>query len=209
MALSDFGKKLPLIGGLLGGGPKASIVGLDNPTKDLIHEGVQRSINESSGDISGQLQEGTAQAMDSLSGPDAGLTAAGTGQDENMLRAIQNKFRNESSKDLKKFRMQTDLQSKLLKSQRMQQMSQQAMMKQNVMTQNFAMLSQAYQQNEAARAEVISNIIGLGGTAAMMSGGGAKPRPMVNVTPPNFSSQEMASTSNGNMFGMSQGYGQF
>ena len=167
-SLKEYGKAIPFVGGLLGDGPQANIVGLDRDTKRMINEGTQRAINATPESISAQMMAGAEPAAKGLAMPDAAQTAGSTGQDEGMLRAIQNKFRGETAKDLRKFRTQSDMQSKILKGQRMQQMSQQALMQQNVQTQNFAMLSQAYQQNEAARAQVISSIIGVGTNAAMI-----------------------------------------
>ena len=196
--------------------PDVQAVPLDSGTRGLIKEGVNRSINESPEQISEQMLGGVESGVAALSPSDEMISqeAERTGQNPYLLQAVQNKYRGETARDLGRFKTQADMQSRLLKAERMQQIAQSAIAGQQVQTNNFAMLSQAFQQNEAARASVISNIIGLGQTAYLYgklnevsptrakaaAAGGSELNP--------FASQDPIG-GNSNPFGMNQGYGQF
>lgn len=157
-------KKIPVLSGIFGGSPDVKAVDLDQGTKDLIHNAVGRATNETPQDIQGQILNGVGGANEGMSQTpeQLGQEAVRTGQDPALMQAISNRYRQMNTQDLDRFKNQSDVQSRYLKGQRMAQISQAAMAQQQVQTNNYAMLSQAYQANEAARAEVVSNIIGAG-----------------------------------------------
>jgi hypothetical protein len=169
-SFKDFARKIPVLGSMFGGGPDQQVTPLDSATKGLINENINRSINETPDDISKQILQGVEPNVSALGmGPEmTNREAVRTGQDPYMMSALSNKFRQNTAKDYQRFKSQTDAQSRLMKGQRMADASQMAFMKQQVQTNNFAMLSQAFQQNEMARAQVISSFIGLGTNAAML-----------------------------------------
>lgn len=163
--------KVPLLGNILGNSPQMNVVGLDPQSQGMIHDAAQRAINQTPDDIAKQNAQGIDAGVKALGQSDeqTNQEAQRTGQDPHMMQAVMNKYRNITRDDLKRFSTQNDIQSKLQKSQRMADVSQAAMAQQQVQTQNFAMLAQAYQQNEMARAQVVSSFIDLGGNAALIN----------------------------------------
>ena len=215
-SVNDIFKQVPILGGMLQG-PNQEIISLDPQTQGMIAEGVNRAVGQTPSDIANQSMAGVESAVRGLSPSDdmVNREAVRTGQNPYLMSAVQNKLRQETSRDLARFKSQADIQARLAKAQRMQQISQSALAGQQVQLNNFMALSQAYQQNEMARAQVISNVIGLGSTANMINKlpPGSSRRTVAALNTFN-SNQDNFNTSsqiggNNNSFGMSQGYGQF
>jgi len=211
-------EQVPLLGGMFQG-PDMQIVPLDSGTKGLIGESVGRAVSQTPDQIRNQMLQGVEANVSSLSPSSQMISqeSARTGQDPYMMSAIQNRYRSETARDLDRFKSQADLQSRIQKGQRMAQVAQSAIAGQQVQLNNFAALSQAYQMNEAARAQVISSVIGLAGTGYMISklpeGSSRRTGAAINTfnsMQDNFSGGTQTSIGgNSNQFGMSDNYGQF
>lgn len=199
---------LPLVGGVFGGSPQPTPVGLDKDTTKLINSGAQRNINQTSGDIENQMTSGVQNAVNSIGG-NLDQEAARTAQDPHLLQAIQNQYRGRTASDLNRFKNQMDMQSRIAKGDRMSQFAQTALAQQQVQTGNYEMLANAYQQNQAARADVISSVIGLASTAQVMQA--AKANRGLNSFNNNGGAMSSQGSigGNNNPFGMDEGYGQF
>lgn len=95
---------------------------------------------------------------------------AATGQDPAMLRAIRNQYGQQAQKGINTIVKQNQINAPLTQGNELHQAGMMAQAQQNVATQNYEALTDAYNQNMAARAQVISsvfNVMGAGGGMAM------------------------------------------
>lgn len=165
-----------IIDGLLGGnGPSLNIVPLDAGTTKIIGDQTTRA-GQSDASLGAQDNAGVKAAgqLPMQTDQQIGQQAAGTGQNASMLQAIRNQYSNQAGKGIQNIVNQNQNQVGMQRAQMMQQASQAALAQQQVETTNFSMLSQAMNQADAARSQILSGILGVGGMAAGMAMGRAR-----------------------------------
>lgn len=140
------------------------IVELDPGTlKGIEDQSLQaaRPVEEFNKEISqGVGEQGFMQGQSSMPNPYLG-------------EAIRQKYRSIAHQDLDNIRLQNETQAKFRKSQQLQKSFQMQMAKQNVQTANYEALARANMEAEMARAEVLVNVLGIGGRIGGMYAGGA------------------------------------
>lgn len=147
-----------------GQGVTANVVPLDDQTNQLISAGVNRATAPSD-QVANNLNAGVGDSTSSLAGPSVDQRAAKTGENAPMLQAIKNQYNQVAGKDIQRITNQNRINADVTKSQWLKQYAAGAMAQQNVATQNYASLTNAYNQSQMARAQVLSSILGLGGVA--------------------------------------------
>lgn len=134
---------------------QARKVNLDPQTDQLINQSAQGSM-QNSGQLHAQAMEGTQDAMSFLPQEGMGNVA--------MSGALTNKYRQLAQNDIDKLSLQQKYLSGQRKAQRLRQSAQQAQARQQVTNDNYRRVVDAYNANMAARAQVISSVLGLAGT---------------------------------------------
>lgn len=158
------------VGNAFGGkGVSYTPVDIDPKTQKLIDDSVTRA-TASNEEIAGKLNQGVNDTGNQALQTDQSLKqeAAQTGQDPSMLQAIRNQFNQSAGKGIQRIISNNNNQAQLTKANWLQQSAQYSMAQQNVATQNFAALTQAYSDSQMARAQLISSVLSLGGTAGGM-----------------------------------------
>lgn len=160
-----------LLSGLFGGGsaPEPKTVALDDGTQRLIDEGAARSQRDASA-FGDDLNKGVAQAAQAFAQP----AQAPAGQDDGLYSALRQSYNTRGGSGLKNLMQQNQYKGVLEKADRMRQVSSQMAAQQNVAAQNMAMLTQAYNQSEAARAGLIGSLFQLAGTGMAISAANSK-----------------------------------
>lgn len=154
-----------------GKGPDYTAVPLDAGTSELIHQNTL-SATQTPEQIAARSNAGIQGASGEGLQSDQQLQAhaAATGQNPAMLAAIRNQYGQAAQKGVNSIVKQNEINAPLTKADYLQKAAQMAQAKMNVATQNYEGLTDAYNQNMAARAQVISsvfNVAGAGGGAAM------------------------------------------
>jgi hypothetical protein len=163
---------IPIVGGMFGRDPKLNTVDLDKGTSALVDASAQRVIHETPEQIRQQLTQGIGTELPQMP---IEQQAAQSGQDPNLLGAIRRQYSAKANQSVQRLKDQAHLDAQLEKGKRMSEFSRVAIARQQVQTQNFEALAQAYQQNQAARAQMISSLINLGGTAYALHSMNTKP----------------------------------
>lgn len=158
-----------LLGGLFGSAPDRVIVPRDEQADALLNAGIERSKrpDEAYGQ---ETNAGVNDMANSLtSSPDVQQQAAQSGQNPAMLSAMSNVYRGQAQGDINKIMKTNDQNAQFRKSEALRQMSMAALGRQQAETNVFSQLTEAYNQQEAARAGVISSIFQVGRQGMMMS----------------------------------------
>lgn len=142
-------------------------VPLDAESNQLLNNlGVRAA--RSTSDFAAEANKGVGQAgqmpLQTNQQLDQQLSGFGGG-DPHMAHAIRSAFNARSSADVNRIKNQFGMQAEFEKSNAMKQAAQLAAARNKVNIQNFEGLSQAYEDSEKARAEVISSFMSLGGRA--------------------------------------------
>lgn len=143
--------------------PDPKIVGEDPQAAALITEGTNRAVAPTS-EHAANINANVAN-MSQLNGKPDEATDAGLGQSPGFLTALRNQYAARSSKDIDKIQAGNMQRAEMMRADKMRKMAQAAMGQQRVMTQNYEMLTQAYNDAEAARAQLVSSIFQMGGAA--------------------------------------------
>lgn len=142
-------------------------VPLDPTTQGLINQ----QGSEATGNIGGLMNQnvqaqGTAQMN---SGPSAQQSAAkmgGSGASPYMNQAIRNQYNQTAQKSINQIMQRNNWNAPGMQSQMLKQYAMNAYSQQQVETNNYQGLVNAYNSTLAARAGVISSVLGMGGAAA-------------------------------------------
>src|SRR3954469_6109575 len=132
-------------------------VNLDPQTNQLIDQSGRDSLKSSS-DLARDAMQGTGDT-NFLSG------AKGSGNVA-MSGALTNKYGKLAGDQMQALGAQQGFQAEQTRAQRLQQSAIMANARQQVANQNYARQIQAYNNQQAARAQVLSSLMGLAGTAA-------------------------------------------
>lgn len=148
--------------------PQPTLVPLDPGTNSLIDQSVARG-QQSTQQFADQQNAGVNQAATQGYGQTPqqaeqhDQSMGYSGADGAMNSAIRNQYRADSGATINRLKDAYSQQAVFQKSQALQQASAQAMARQKVTTQSYSTLMNAYNQTEAARAQVLNSILGAGG----------------------------------------------
>jgi exosome complex RNA-binding protein Csl4 len=107
----------------------------------------------------------------------ANARSAQTGENSTGLQAIRNQYNKVAGDAVGGIIRQNQNNAAIQKSQWQQQAARSAIAQQQVQTQNYEMMTNAMNQADMARAQVLSSILGVGGMAAGMYAGSHHSRP--------------------------------
>lgn len=160
--------------GLGGTAPQPTIVPLDAGTNGLIDQAVARG-QQSQQQFADQQNQGVTEGSQQASQTPQAATDAdqsrGYGEGGQAINtAIRNQYQSQSGATINRLKDAYSQNAAFQKNQALQQASAEAMARQKVTTQSYATLMNAYNQTEAARAQVLNSILGAGG---MMAGAAA------------------------------------
>lgn len=190
-----------LVNGVLGGGdaPDRKNVDLNPKAKELIKAGVNRAMR-SPEEYAAERNAGVDNATQVIGPNENQLNqqAAQMGQDPAMLKAISNVYQGQAGQQIARLKSDNNLKSGLMKAESLKRMAHAAIAQQNVETQNFERLTDAYNQNEIARAQFVSSLFQVGRQAYI----GSK---MKVKSAPNFSMGDMENVSG--KYGAMSGWG--
>lgn len=151
-----------------GKGPERQTVDLDPTTQQMINDTVNRASSDPS-QFAARANAGVGEAgQQAFQSPEQmAQQSAGMGEynQEAMGTAIQNKYRQLAGKDIGHITRTNDINSLMMKGNALHRAAGMALAQQQVRTQNFEALTQAYNDNQMARAQVIKGILGRGGEA--------------------------------------------
>ena len=161
--------------GLVKNAPDPKIVGEDPETANLIKQGVDRATaptEEHAANINANV--GT---MSQLGGKTGEQIDSGLAQSPGFLTALRNQYAARSSSDINKIHTNNQQRAEMMRADKMRKMAMAAMGQQRAMTQNYEMLTQAYNDAEIARAQLVSSIFQMGGQAGGMAMANKKRQP--------------------------------
>lgn len=149
--------------------PDRQIVQQDPAVNDLINAQVERA---------SKGPEAFAQAKNvgidqSSTAPNFQMLAqqgSRTGEDQGMLNAIQNVYRQKDNQNIERLKQKNAQTSEIDRADALRKAAMAAMGRQQVQNDIFGQLTDAYNQQEAARAQFVSGLFGIGRQAAMMGG---------------------------------------
>lgn len=167
--------------GLVKSTPDPVIVGEDPQTAEMIKQGVDRATaptEEHAANINANVAN-----MSQLGGKSGEEIDAGLGQSPGFLTALRNQYAARSSKDIDKIQAGNMQRAEMMRADKMRKMAMAAMGQQRAQTQNYEMLTQSYNDAEAARAQLISSIfqMGAGAGGAAMANKGKKPQQNLQI----------------------------
>lgn len=164
-------KKIPILNAVFGDTPKLKTIPLDPYTQGLVGDIKDRAANMTEEGVNQELTEPaiTASAQFEQTPQMASQEAARTGNSPGTIDAIRNIYRQNNARDIERFKNQMNVQSKLTYGERLNRASGINQMANQVNLNNMELQGQAYRQNQMARAQVISSILDLGGTAYMIN----------------------------------------
>lgn len=190
--------------GLFGETPQPKQVELDPATGGLLHQGTDLATR--SGDqYATDMNQNVANNAKSLQQNDqqAAQESQKLGMDPGFFGGLRNAYNAQSDATVQKLMRQNSLKAEMQRSDQMSRMAKAAMAQQQAATQNYAMLTKAYNESEMARAQLVSSLYQTAGTAVgtMAGNPAAMKKPGGNVD--GYTKPELgASASNPN-----QGYG--
>lgn len=152
-----------------GSNPSLKVVPLDPGTQKLIGDTTARA-GQSNAELTKQANEGVAASGAQATQSDQSLKqdAAASGQNPAMLQAIKNQYGQVAGKSIQDTVTRNQNNASMRRAQMLSEAAKAQLAKQQVETQNYEALSNAMNQAEMARAQVLSSIFGAVGTAAGM-----------------------------------------
>lgn len=163
-----------LLDSILGGsGPSLNIVPLDSGTQGLIKGQVDRA-TAGPGAIAEKANAGVREAgAQAQATPDqTNQRAAQTGEGSAGLSAIRNQYMKTAGDAVGGIVRSNQANAAVTQGNMLNQAARSALAQQQVQTQNYEMMTQAMNAADAARAQVLSNVLGVGGMAAGMYAAG-------------------------------------
>lgn len=150
--------------------PKPGIAPLDPGTQGLINAGVTRA-GQSGGQFADQINQGVSQNSASV-GQDqqhASQEDQQFGGTQPMSDALRNAYSAQSGTNIGKLMKSNQYRGELAKSDYMNKMSQVAVAQQRVAAQNYATLTDAYNQSENSRAQFVNSLFQIGQQGMVMA----------------------------------------
>lgn len=152
--------------GLFGKAPDVKTVAVDQGTQDLLNKGVDNAIRPTEQfhqDINANVDKGAASIGAGKTGEQ---TDAGLANTPGFTQALRDKYATMNQKDINDLKFRNKQQAEMTRADQMHKMAMAAMGQQRAATQNYQMLSDAYNQNEAARAQFVNELFQTGSYAA-------------------------------------------
>lgn len=168
--------------GLLGGDtPQPNFVPLDAGTQGLLDQGVA-SASRPASDFANDLNKNVSENASGFMGNEqqSSQEAKRTGQDPGMFNALRNAYGSQAGTQIKQITNANQYKAQMMKADYLHQMAIAAVGQQQVATQNYSMLTDAYNQSEMARAGFVNTLFQTANTAMVM---GAKKRPSTKTQP--------------------------
>jgi len=168
-----------LLDALTGGsGPSLNIVPLDSGTQNLINGQVHNAA-QSDQQISDRLNAGVKDAgqQGMQTSDQLNQRATQTGENPASLEAIRRQYNKVAGDAVGSVVRNNQTNAAMTRANWMNQAARSALAQQQVQTQNYEMMSQAMNAADAARAQILSNILGVVGTGAGMYFGSRKGKP--------------------------------
>jgi hypothetical protein len=147
--------------------PDRKIIKIDPQTNQLIDEGIQRA-GQTPDQIAARHLEGVDQAagLARQSDQQAAQQQASLGYSSpGMNQAIRNQYNSQAGQEINRLKNAYGQNAEFEKSAQIQQAFAQAQARQNVTLQSYSRLMDAYNATEGARAQMLSSILGAGGSA--------------------------------------------
>ncbi len=156
--------------------PDRKIIGLDPGTNSLIDSSIARGQQTpdqfAQQSLSGVPEAGAKAQLSDEQGAQEDARSGYTGSAIN--QAIRNQYNAQSGANIQRLQSAYSQNAIFQKNAALQQASAQAMARQNVTTQSYQKLMEAYNNTETARAQLLSAVLGAGGTVAGMAAGSPK-----------------------------------
>lgn len=165
------------MGGLLGKSPDApGFEKLDSETQKLLDLKKDKS-SRSAADFIGELNEHLDQGLLSIDNSPESIQAesASKGVDPNFHKAMMNKYYTKSKQAIDRLKSYSSLEGENKKSEELAKMSRALIGQERARTQQYEILTQAYNQQEASKANMINSLFQLGSYGMMMGMSGQKP----------------------------------
>lgn len=159
---------------LFGGsnGPSYNVVPLDPGTQKLINTQASTATDpNAAAKLNAGVAEAGNQGMETEA--QANQKAASSGESPGMLQAIRNQYNQQAGKSIQNLIRGNQVNADIVRGQWMSDAAKSAIAQQKVQTQNYENLSNAMNAVEMARAQALSQILGVGGMVAggYMAGG--------------------------------------
>ena len=151
--------------------PDPNKVGLDPGTQNLLNKQVETA-NKGPEYFSGLINQGVSDKR--LAQPSGDQSEAGTGMSQGQLGALRQSYAGQAQQGINRIMDQNKLQGSLMKADYMSKVSQALLHQQMQYANQYQVLTQAYNQSEAARAGAINSLfqlanVGIGQYAANQS----------------------------------------
>jgi hypothetical protein len=163
---------LPIPFGPSSDAPKLNIVSLDSDTQGLVNNSVQNA-GRSGDEFAADINNGVAQNAASLGQDQQHATQEDQRGGDNspyMADALRGAYQAHSDQNVGRLIKSNQYKGEMAKADYMRQTAAVQAAQQNVRNQNYSMLTEAYNQNEMARAQFVNSLFQLGGTAVAMYG---------------------------------------
>lgn len=156
-------RKIPLIGGLLDDeAPEPTVVGLDPGTKGLMADQAQKA-SQGPEYYSGILNQNTEKAGQLGQNPEqVQQSASALGMDPNQFQAIRRVYNNQAQQGIQQLKGHNEVQGQLMKADYMNKISKAMLGQQAQQVQQYQFLTNAYMQQEQARAQTINSLFQVG-----------------------------------------------
>jgi len=141
-----------------------TIVPLDGQTQGLLNQSALRT-QEPLDAYKQKQNQGIIQAQAALGGVPSANDSAKSGLTDAMKGGIRNLYQQKAGPQIAMLAAQNNIQGQMAKANAANKYMQQAFQLQKNVTDNYNMLTNAYNQQEAARAGMVAALTGLGGTA--------------------------------------------
>lgn len=169
-----------LLGDLLPSAPDRTIVPQDQQSNELINAGIARA-KRSPQEFGNDINQNVSEFAGNLGSQNTAQEAAQTGQDPATLAAMSGVYRGQAQGDIDKLMKTTNQNAQFQKAESLRKMAMAAMGRQQAQTNIYQQLTEAYNQQETARAGLVSSIFQAGRAGMMM-----QPKPK---GAPNFETQ--------------------
>ena len=164
--LGQYGTALGKFTGM-GQAPDPTIVPLDADTQGLLNQSVDRA-SRPDAEFAASLNQGAVIGAGQLGQSEMQGQQEAQRLGDTYSDAIRQSYASRANDSVGRLIRANEYKAKLQKGDQMRQMSQAAMAQQNVATQNYAMLTEAFNQSEMARANFVSQIFQTGNQAMVM-----------------------------------------
>lgn len=161
----------------LGKAPDVKKVDLDPGTQELLNQGTNRATRPDS-EFGSEINQnvGQAAASHNLRSEGAQQESNNFGQTPQFMEALRQSYSARAGENINNLVRSNEHRGRLQKADELRQMSIAALGQQRAATQNYAMLTQAYNQAEMARAQFVSSLFQVGNQAMATNAANRSPR---------------------------------